>query len=86
MELAEHGEAVAGLADAEGLDRSWRHWQEGATALLTGIYEMETARETLEERYLSGHASLFPATAESWRDLTRAMRGALRHRDEPPRS
>jgi hypothetical protein len=75
MELTEHGEAVAALADAEGLDPSWGHWQEGASALLTALYKAALARQTLEDRHLSGHASLFPATAESWRELTEGCEG-----------
>jgi hypothetical protein len=73
--LVEHGETVAGMADAEGLDGSWRHWQEAANALVTGLYETGMARQSLEDRYLSGHASLFQATAESWRDLTERCEG-----------
>ena len=38
-------------------------------SLLIGLHEAGAARETLEDRYLSGHGSLFPATSDAWREL-----------------
>ena len=73
--LAEHGDEAAWLADAEGLDGTWNHWREAMTSLLIGLHEAGAARHTLEDRYLSGHLSLFPSTADAWRDLVERSEG-----------
>jgi hypothetical protein len=67
--LAEVGVSEPWLGDAEGLERSWRHWRDAAAALLVGLAEAGQGREALEGSHLSGHDSLFPAAAQSWRDL-----------------
>ena len=73
--LAEHGDEAAWLADAEGVDRGLGPLARGDGFAAHRAHETRAARETLEDRYLSGHGSLFPATVDSWRELVERSEG-----------
>lgn len=69
--LAARGEEAARQAEADTLEHHHRTWQDIVGAMVDRLGSAHAARETLEQRYLAGHAALFPDVADAWQGLLR---------------